>query len=218
MNYPGPSRSDFANVRALNREFLRVVKASPEAFDFETQRRNRLVSLGRRQAEWLSAVPFLLLSVQEDDAALWQRLVRDDPYSDLFIGPHKQSADVCNLAATAVGFLWQLAQHNPYAVRLLSGAPPGWCELITGVTYFELVTLVRNCANLLVVRSSANTEFWTKLLDGGVRPENDIRRASQIAALQIHLTSRLPTLSQAWPAAACRTRQPQLRVAEKGDR
>jgi len=217
MSYEGPSRSDFANVRALNREFLRVLKACPEAFELESQTRDRLVSLGRRQVDWLSAVPFLLSSVQEHDVSLWQRLVCDDPYRDLFQASTRQSEDARNLAVTTAGFLWQLAKQNPYAVRLVSGAPPGWCELITGTTYFELVSQVRCCTDLLVLRSSANAQFWSKLLDGGVRPENDIRRAAQVAALQIHLTSRNVQVTEAWPAAACKARQPQLRVAEVAD-
>ena len=124
-----------------------------------------------RRLEQLAATPFLLFTIQENDELTWRAICRADPNTDLFENGGASDAGISNLLATSVGYLWQLAQQNPYSVRLICGASPDWCEMITAVTYFELVTLTRCRDDLLVLRQARNVDIWSKLLAEGVRAE-----------------------------------------------
>jgi hypothetical protein len=214
MTYDGPTQSDYANVTALNREFLRLLRLQPEHFRLSKEQQDALLSFGRQQAERLAATPFLLFTIAEDDDLAWTELCRGDPNTDLFRNGGQHSAGIRNLLGTTVSFLWQLAQQNPYAIRLISGAGAAWCELVTAMTCFELVTLARQRGDLLALRQAGSADIWSKLLHDGVRPEREVRESAHIAVLQTLLTD-YPVSASDWPLAARRTKSPQLRVADK---
>jgi hypothetical protein len=214
MTYDGPTQSDYANVSALNREFLRLVRSQPELFRLSKEQQVRLPLLGRAQAERLATTPFLLFTISEDDEMAWTELCRGDPNTDLFRNGAAHNAGVRNLLGTTISFLWQLAQQNPYAIRLISGAGTAWCELVTGMTCFELVTLARQRGDLLALRQAGSADIWGKLLHDGVRAEREVRKSAHIAVLQTLLTC-FPVTDADWPLAARKTRSPQLRVADE---
>jgi hypothetical protein len=214
MTYDGPTQSDYANVSALNREFLRLVRLQPELFRLSKEQRSQLPRLGRQQAERLAATPFLLFTISENDDLAWTELCRGDPNSDLFRNGGAHNAGIRNLLGTTVSFLWQLAQQNPYAIRLISSAGAAWCELVTGMTCFELVTLARQRGDLLALRQAGSTDIWSKLLHDGVRAERAVRKSAHIAVLQTLLT-RYPVTETDWQLAARKTQSPQLRVADE---
>lgn len=214
MTYDGPTQSDYANVTALNREFLRLLRLQPEHFRVSKEQQDALLSFGRQQAERLAATPFLLFTIAEDDDLAWTELCRGDPNTDLFRNGGQHNAGIRNLLGTTVSFLWQLAQQNPYAIRLISGAGAAWCELVTAMTCFELVTLARQRGDLLALRQAGSADIWSKLLHDGVRPEREVRESAHIAVLQTLLTG-YPVSASDWPLAARRKKSPQLRVADK---
>ena len=214
MSYDSPAQSDYANVTALNREFIRLLRVQPAVFGLSKERRIRLLGLGRQQVERLTATPFLLFTIAEDDDMLWTELCRGNPNTDLFRNNAAHNPAMRNLLGTTVSFLWQLAQQNPYAIRLISGAGATWCELVTGMTCFELVTLARQRADLLALRQVGSADIWGKLLLDGVRPEREVRQSAHIAVLQTLLTC-YPVTDADWPLAARKTRSPQLRVADE---
>lgn len=214
MTCYGPNKSDYTNVRALNREFLRLVRTNPGYIDLDEPQQARLIGLRRQQTERLEKTPFLLFSLHQQDGSVWQQLLLGDRNHDLFRQPTALPAGISNLLTATVGFLWQLARSNAYAVRILSGAGPDWCELIAAVTYFELVSRVGHRGDLLQVRRAASADIWEKLLDAGVSPDQPVRAAAHLAVLQTLLTSDPDPLPGACSLAACNSRSPHLQVAE----
>jgi hypothetical protein len=215
MYYDGPTHLDYVNINALNREFVKLLRDQPDRFGFDKLQQDRLAALGKQQLERLAATPFLLLSIQEDNEAQWRTVCNADPNSDLFQKKGADDVELANILAMTAGFLWQLAQQNPYTVRLICGASPAWCEMITAMTYFELVTVVRDRADLLVMRQAPNMDIWSKLLVDGVRAERKVRSAAHMAALQMLLTGKPGVTDAQWPIAACKSRMPHSRVADE---
>lgn len=214
MTYNGPSTSDYTNVHALNREFLRLVRTNPGCIDVDEPQQARLSGLGRQQTERLAKTPFLLFSLQEQDGLVWRQLLLGDRNHDLFEQAQATPAGISNLLTAAIGFMWQLARRNGYAVRLLSGAGADWCELVSALTYFDLVSRVAERRDLLTIRRSAKTDIWPKLLDAGVSPERPVRAAAHLAVLQTLLTSDPDVAAGEWARAACHSNSPHLKVAE----
>ena len=215
MFYDGPTQQDYVNIKAINREFIKQLRDKPDRFDLDKLQAARLQALGRQQLERLASTPFLLLSLQENNEIAWSAVCNADPNTDLFENGGALDHGLSNLLATTAGFLWQLAQQNPHTVRLICGASPGWCEMITAMTYFELVTSIRNRADLLVIRQAPKTDIWAKLLVDGVRAERNVRSAAHIAALQMLLTACAGPGPTPWPGAACKTKLQHLRVADE---
>jgi hypothetical protein len=215
MFYDGPTQQDYVNIQALNREFVRQLREQPDRFGLDKLQADRLKALGRQQLERLASTPFLLLSLQENNEVAWSAVCNADPNTDLFENGGAVDPGLSNLLATTAGFLWQLAQQNPHTVRLICGASPGWCEMITAMTYFELVTSIRCRTDLPVIRQAPNTDIWGKLLVEGVRAERPVRSAAHIAALQMLLTACSGPGATSWPVAACKTKPQHLRVADE---
>jgi len=221
MEFSGPQKAEFNNVRSLNEAFLNSLRASPGADGlrqaFPSKLRPVIAGLTDLQARRLSEVPFLLLSLREQEDDYWSVFFADDPNGDLF-AVNSGGGNESHLAAAALGFLWQLAQHNPYAVRLLSGATIMWCEHLANCTLFRLLDRAADRADLLRPRLAENSEFWSKLLGPGLSSEPGIRKAAHLSALQSILTIDRAERYRDVRAAACKTRSPALRVAEKPDR
>ena len=215
MFYDSPTQTDYVNIHALNREFLKLMRSCPDRFELDSLLASRLTALGRAQLERLASTPFLLFSISEQDEVAWQEICRDDPNNDLFENRSSSDAEIGNLLATTIGFLWQLAQQNPYSVRMICGGSPAWCELISAMTYFELVSFARNRGDLLTLRQAPNADIWSKLLLDGVRAERQIRSAAHIAALQTLLTCQSNVTPASWPRAARRATPRYLHVADE---
>lgn len=221
MEFEGPSAVDYENVFSLNNAFLALMRRDPAArYSLsgmpETLVR-RLVSLSDQQSTRLARTPFLLLSFRERDDRFWESVFDDPRGRDLFSVPPSTADEPGRLIAAGLGFVWQLARHNPYATRLICGASLHWCEQLTERTFLHLLALAGMHPDVLVIRSAADVELWTKLLDGGVSRENDIRHAAHISALQCVLTSAATPAGRRWAAAACAVRTPTLRVADDTD-
>jgi len=214
MEYEGPTQTDYVNIKALNFEFLKLVRAAPDRFRLDSLLASRVRALGRQQLERLASTPFLLFSLGEHDELAWHDVSRADPHRDLFDQRKSFDTDIGNLLATAIGFLWQLAQQNQYSVRMICGGSTTWCESIAAMTYFEIVSFARKRGDLLTLRQVPNADIWSKLLLDGVSAEQQIRSAAQIAALQSLLTSQAGASQAAWPLAACKSLPRYLRVAD----
>jgi hypothetical protein len=217
MEFQGPLRADYRNVHSLNTAFLELIQ------DRKSGRRclkgvtdeliRRLQSLHRKDVKRLAATPFLLFSFRESDDELWQELLRGGTSRDLFSMPSKPSDEAGRLIAAALGFIWQLANRNPFAARLLCGASTHWCEQITERTFFRLLTVAGHRIDLVVLRAAGDMQLWHKLLDTGLSDEKEARRASHISAMQYVLT-RQPKRTT-FQAAACAFRDPAFKVAEQ---
>lgn len=221
MDFSGPQKAEFNNVRSLNRAFLNSLRAPSEAMGLRQAFSPKLCpmveGLTDLQARRLSEAPFLLLSLREQDDDYWSALFADEPNGDLFAMPSGDGRGR-HLAAAALGFLWQLAQHNPYAVRLLSGATVNWCDSLANHTLLGLLERTADRTDLLRPRLSGNLVFWRKLLGPGLSSEPTIRTAAHLSALQSMLTIDRVAQYRDIRAAACKIQPPALRVAEKPGR
>ncbi len=214
MDFQGPTPADYENLRSLNVAFLELVqgKGSRHLEGLSPELLRRLQCLSRREIRWLAATPFLLFSFRERDDNYWQELLSEEKSRDLFTVSMSLTDDAGRLVSAGLGFVWQLANHNQFAARLLCGASTHWCERITERTFFHILAVASHRADLLVLRAQQDTALWKKLLLAGVSEEAEARHAAHISALQ-HTLTRRPVLT-AWQAAACKSRNPALKVAE----
>ena len=214
MILEGPGHNDFANIRALNSEFVRIICARPALSGLDDAHQRQLHSLRHRQRDWLAGAPFLLFSLYEREATRWQQLLADQPSGNLF-DVAEEPGGLHELAAAAAGFLWQLSRQNPHAARMISGASPTWCDQVATATYFDLLYRVRRQRVPITARQAGGVDLWARLLGPGVSPESDVRSAAHIAALQSVLTTGSESEKSDWRLAASASRAPNLRVAEK---
>lgn len=216
MEFMGPSAADFDNVASLNRGFLILLRRAPGRCltGLRADLAERLRTLSAHEAERLAGAPFLLMSFRERDSRFWEVAFARHANPDLF--GTGASGDVARLITGGLGFLWQLARHNPYAARLVSGAGLHWCEQLTELPFLHLSGFAALGDELLTLRAATDGELWSKLVSRGVSREEHVRRAAHISALQTVLTRPSLAAPRAWPAAACVTRAPSLQVADDG--
>jgi hypothetical protein len=215
MEYAGLSDDDLNNVQALNRLFLDCLKINTSYTGVRDQLAlplGELVSaLSEQQLERLSASPFLLFSLREQEGDFWEALFEADCNGDLFVPSLVPGDETGQLLSASLGFLWQLAGRNAYAVRVLSGASLHWCEQLADCTLVTLLSRAAYRADLLVPRFSSNPDVWTKLLSAGVSSERNVRHAAHLTALQTLLTQDVRTQQVPARAAACRLPPPRSR-------
>jgi hypothetical protein len=153
-----------------------------------------------------------LFSFREGDERYWTHVLDRTPERGLFTG--NDSDEVDTLISASLGFIWQLAQRNPYTLRLICGATLYWTERIAEQTFFGLLDAVRKTGDTPDIRLVRRSQIWNKLLDGGVSRERVTRRAAQMSALQVVLTAAPDTPAERWSRAARNTRTPLLHVAD----
>lgn len=219
MDFAGPDPADYANVRALNGAFLELARRRRLTRTclngLEQRLAGRLHSLTENEAHRLAAAPFLLFSLRERDSRLWDELFNAAGKRDLFAIEPAAGDELARLTAAGLGFVWQLAQRNPYAARVLAGANLHWCEQIAERTFLQLLAITSVRSDLLQLRSGNDGDLWSKLLDAGVMCNDRMRHSAHISALQTVLTHDRVDVRQAWPAAARKIGRPGLRVAEE---
>jgi len=219
MAFDGPEAVDYENVVSLNHAWLTLLQRDTELTrglsGLTETLQQRLTNLTRQQIARLAATPFLLFSFRESDDRYWTRVLAVTPGRDLF--PVGGGEDVDTLISAGLGFVWQLAQRNPYALRLICGATLYWTERIAEQTFFSLLDAVRVSGDVPAIRFAQKHEFWRKLLDGGVSRVSLARHAAQVSALQMMLTQPSASRSHSWPLAARRADVPQMQVAESID-
>lgn len=218
MDFAAPEAADFANVRALNKAFLLLARGGhlprPCLHGMELSLANRLCTLTELQAERLAQTPFLLFSLRERDVRYWDQLLALPRTGDLFSTPTAASSEISRLTAAGLGFVWQLANRNPFVARVIAGASLYWCERISERTICSLLAIASTRNDLLVLRVASDSDLWKKLLDRGVMRQEIIRRSAQLGALQTILTSDRSDTRQVWASAARKIDRPGLRVAE----
>jgi hypothetical protein len=220
MDFQGPEAADLANVYSLNRAYLDELRrhgmtlpdAMPGTFDVLP----KLAALSIARARLLSGCPFLIFTLPEASDSRWTRLFGDDEQADLFDGLPQSAESAARLATATLGFLWELARRNPYAVRLVSGASLDWCERLADSSPVRVFRFAAGEPRLLSPRLATNRAFWTKLLGAGTSDEQEIRRSAQLCALQTVLTRQSSGRYQRLPAAACLMPGPAMRVADRG--
>lgn len=219
MAFRSPELSDYENVVSLNKAWLGLLQGDTRLNDglagLPDTLHRRITNLTRQQIARLAATPFLLFSFREGDDGYWTRVLEGSPERDLFTVT--DTDQVNTLISAGLGFIWQLARRNPYALRLICGATLYWTERIAEQTFFGLLDAVRAAGDTPGVRLVEQRELWRKLLDGGVSRAEIIRHAAQISALQAILTDPPDSRAESWPLAARAARSPQFRVAEEND-
>ena len=220
MSFDGPVDSDYDNVASLNSAYLRMLGHEPglrRGLDgCPRPQQKKLADLNSAEIRRLAETPFLLFSFRERDDRYWDDVLERRGEPGLFRSSGSESVDT--LVAAALGFVWQLANRNPYSLRLICGGTLYWCERIGEMTFFGLLDVVRNTGDVPVLRHGRSESLWHKLLHDGVSPDAEVRRAAQLAALQSVLTDPVPVTETTWRTAASRVASPELRLAEVRDR
>jgi hypothetical protein len=220
MQYHGPDQADLANVFVLNSAFIawQRTRRPEESRDrgLAPEIRARLGALNCEQRERLARTPFLLMSLAEDDDARWQSIFAERLTRDLLQCLQVRDEVAARIAAAALGFLWQLAQRNPYAARLVSGASLNWCEQLSASTLMELYARALEDPWLLAPRMADKADLWNRLLTAGVSNRRNVRLAARAAALQTMLTQNPTRPYRPLAAAACK--MPPVRTRISGRR
>ncbi|HET6630219.1 MAG TPA: hypothetical protein VFG91_10630 [Woeseiaceae bacterium] len=218
MEFQGPSATDYANVNALNRAFLALLRRDGTARgclrELREPLRDKLVGLTGVQADRLAGAPFLLMSFRERDDRFWEQAFADELRGDLFAVPPPAADDLVGLISAGLSFAWQLSKQNAYAARLICGASLHWCEQLTELTFMHLLSIAGRRDEIVALRGAADRDLWAKLLDSGTSREQQVRRAAHISALQSVLTQASLPAGRQWRTAACATRSPSLQIAE----
>lgn len=219
MAFSGPELSDYENVVALNEAWLGLLQQDTRLRNglvgLPDSLRGRITNLSKSQIARLATTPFLLFSFREEDDRYWTRVLDGSPERDLFAASDTDEAGT--LVSAGLGFIWQLARRNPYALRLICGATIYWTERIAEQTFFGLLEAVRTTGDTPAIRLVQQRELWRKLLDSGVSREEMIRHAAQMSALQVILTDPPGGRAESWPLAARAAKTPRLCVAEEND-
>jgi hypothetical protein len=118
------------------------------------------------------------------------------------------------VVSAGLGFVWQLARQNPYALRLFCGASLYWCERIAEQTFYQLLTAVSAHGRVAELRNAYDHELWGKLLDQGINSRSAIRKAAHMSALQTILTRPANQRRHVWARAARSSANRSLRVAD----
>lgn len=218
MSFDGPDSRDYGNVVALNSAYLAALGServlSRGITGCQGPIRQRLLNLRRAESQRLAETPFLLFSFRERDDRYWDDVLDETREPGLFRSSGSEPVDT--LISAALGFIWQLANRNPYTLRLICGATLYWCDRIAELTFFDLLDAVRNSGDVPVLRQGSSEPLWRKLLGEGLSANQEIRRAAQLAALQAVLTDPISTTAtgETWSLAARPGSAPGLRVAE----
>ena len=203
MDYHGPDREDLANVYALNQAFMEALLRGPHRDGEEARLANELRSLGHLRRTRIANCPFLLFSLTDVYLSERESEAAHGGQQDLLRDREPEIPTHPRLVTAALGFLWQLARRNAYAVRLITGAPLHWCESLAACTLIGLLELgVREPQILSVVRPG-DSRFWNKLLVAGTSDNPGVRQAARLSALQTVLTASASEKLQRLPAAAC---------------
>lgn len=204
MEFEGLTQDDLANVSALNRRWLRLLQ------DDGTGTR-RLTSKAR---ERLAAAPFLLFTFREYDESLWRSLLDPGRQRDLLEVSAPASSELRALQAAGIAFLWELARRNPYALRVVSGAPLRWCEQIMSTTLVRVLEAVAH-HTVIEARFDEQSSSYRRLLRQGGSTAREPRLFAQIGALQAMLTSAALIPYRRFPAAACGMPRAARQVADE---
>lgn len=219
MEFSGPVATDFENVRCLNRAFLALLRQDAAARrcldELPASLAERLRALSDAQADSLASAPFLLFSFRERDDDFWRSRLADRTGGDLFAVAEPPSDGLGRLIAAGLSFVWQLAKQNAYAARIICGASLHWCEELTDNTIFHVLATAGSSPDVLTLRCRADAELWSKLIRGGVSRELQVRQATHISALHALLTRDCLPTRRKWAAAACASRAPSLKIAER---
>lgn len=220
MSFDGPVDRDFDNVASLNSAWLTMLGTEHALLrgldDCPVSLRQRLTGLTRAEIHRLAETPFLLFSFRERDNRYWDEILEGRQAPGLFRSSGSEPVDT--LVAAALGFVWQLANRNPYSLRIICGATLYWCERIGELTFFGLLDAVRNAGDVPLLRHGHRDTLWRKLLNEGISADSDVRRAAQLAALQCVLTDPQPFPVSTWRTAARSIPSSEIRITEVRER
>ncbi len=203
MAYTGLSARTIAEVRALNRCFLRRIR---EPGDRDTALSADWLELVRRlgaaPCRRVAEAPFLLLDVGKLDLGAMAD-------TDLFSRATRADTE---LWLMTLSLCWQFAQREPFALRVISGAGLEWCDALGDTCFAELADRVGTCAPPPRPALLDTTSWWADYAAACTGNERGKVAALQMAGLQ----HRLCNTAGATPLASAASRlvRPGQRVAE----
>ena len=207
MQYQGPTSDDLANIGALNYLYINVISGQ----QVKGPASDRLARLTDAERVRLAHAPFLLFSLREQDSAYWQRLFDGGSQIDLIDPANPADERIAALQMAGLSFLWQLVRRNPYAARIVSGAPVSWCDRLASLTLVSLLQRAASTGDLLCMRFAVDDIMWQRLLGNGVSAKRELRLAAHHCALQTMLARGPARHPSRMAAAACSMQSPRRR-------
>ena len=196
--FVAPSHEDYDNVRALNTAFIAATS-----------------TLHGVQRDRLASTPFLLFSLRETDEHWWHDALKASRQHDLIADGVVGNSDLYRVQTAALGFLWQLARRNAYAVRVVSGANHAWCEKITALPLLSLLDRVADRGDLIESRIHGLGHVGERLSGSGASANRRLRTATHLSALHTVLAHAGIEEARPQAAAACRLSAPLRRRSKK---
>ncbi len=176
MQYPCPAESDIDEIRALNSAFLSACATEPAPCQVSA----RLALLDQAEQVSLSRAPFLLFSLREDEAGLWDRVFGAEP--DILDQP--TDPVWVPITTAAIAFLWHLAKRAPHDARLFAACSPSFSgrlaeRRLVSVTHRALALGVRP-----EPRFPGDPGIWETLIDATKTPDSERQGVGRMVALQ----------------------------------
>lgn len=222
MEFPGPVAADLADVSSLNRAYLRLLTSSRDGEDLRDRLparvRDAICAVSDVQQERLAEVPFLLLSLREQDTLVWEQLLARAAGRDLFTPQMRLTPPRQKLLLAALAYAWQLGRYNVYAAHLVFGASRQWCDLVSSCPLASFLDWAGERGDLLVPRFADDAVVWQRLLSAGVADDPGIRRAAHLTSLQTLLTRAAEPQPQSLRSAACARNVPATTRSSLSDR
>ncbi len=176
MQYPCPERTDLDEIQALNSAFLTACARADTTDDVS----GRIASLSIPDREALSDTPFLLFTLQEDQASLWNRVFAAEP--DILDTPTQ--TEWVPITTAAIAFLWHLAKRAPHDARLFAALSS---TLSHRLAEHQLISVTHRALALGIrprPRFSEHAGIWDILIDACSGPDSERLSAGRMIAMQ----------------------------------
>ena len=217
MDFPGPDPADFAQVEALNREFLDYLAGPGRrlAGGLPSGLSAALAGTDASARARIAQCPFFLFSLGQNDNRLWSPLFAGEPRPDLVDALGRPPSVETRIVCAALAFLWPYAVHNPYAARVLSGAGNDWCERIADCALVDLIEYAGRAGRAVATAPLGQHRFLAPA--AGHRSLRRRRNSASGAAWALQSILTRPTESAALrlPAAACSMPVPAMQVTDR---
>lgn len=178
-----------ARIHTLNADYLELLATQSAASELSSGLPPRvhaaLLALGPSERQRIARTPYALYSFRFDEVRFWQKLCA--PAADSLAHRYRAAATsmidaFCELALIDV---WQVAQTDALAARLLYGLPDVVRTLLIAQPLWRIKRIAAEHSRVLAPRWPANRRYWPDLIR--FAQENDAvgLRTAQLLGTQL---------------------------------
>jgi len=178
-----------ARLHALNADYLELLATQPAASELSTCLPPRvhagLVALGPSERRRIARTPYALYSFRFDEVRLWQKICT--PAADSLAHRYRAAATSMLDAFRELALIevWQVAQTDALAARLLYGLPDLVRTMLIAQPLWRIKRIAAEHSRALAPRWPANRRYWPDLIR--FAQENDAigLRTAQLLGTQL---------------------------------